>query len=79
MEETDQTHIKEVLKRIIWDYNIDVDELYSFITGEGERLYHFDREKIHIRIMERLNWYEILECLPMTEIKMKRWGKSITS
>jgi len=57
------------LKRIIWDYNVDTDDLLAFLTGEKESLHHFSREMLYVRILERLSWYEILESLPIQVIK----------
>jgi hypothetical protein len=57
------------VKRIFWDYDVEPDELYAFLTGEKDRLHHFTREMIYVRILERLSWYEILECLPVNLIK----------
>ncbi len=57
------------VKRIIWDYDVDEDRLYAFITGETDRFNHFTREMIFVRLLERLNWYEILNCLPVSVIK----------
>ncbi len=57
------------VKRILWDYDVEPDELYAFLAGESDRLHHFTREMIHVRILERLSWYEILECLPVDVIK----------
>ncbi len=57
------------VKRIIWDYDVDEDRLYAFITGETDRFHHFTREMIFVRILERLNWYEILDCLPVSVIE----------
>lgn len=57
------------IRRIIWDYNVDTEKLYAFLTGEQDWFHHFSRETLYIRILERLSWYEILDCLPLTVIK----------
>ena len=58
-----------ILKRIMWDYSIDAEEIYDFIMGRRKTLYHFTKEMIFIRILERLSWYEILELLPLPIIR----------
>ncbi len=57
------------LKRIIWDYDVDANELRAFLDGKEEQFHHFTREMLYVRILERLSWYEILECLPISLIK----------
>jgi len=66
------------VKRIIWDYDVDADGLYSFMTGKKGRFHHFTLETIYVRILERLSWYEILECLPISVIKRMLTSKTIS-
>lgn len=58
-----------ILKRIIWDYHISPDEIYDFLRSDNEHLYHFTKEMLYIRILERLSWYEILELFSVSHIK----------
>ena len=58
-----------LLRRIVWDYSIDPEEIYDFVMGKRKTLYHFTKEMIFLRILERLSWYEILELLPLQIIK----------
>ena len=57
------------LKRIIWDYDVDADELSAFLDGKEKQFHHFTREMLYVRILERLSWYEILECMPISLIR----------
>jgi hypothetical protein len=66
------------VKRIIWDYSVNIDELYAFLTGEQKQYYHFTREMLYVRILERLSWYEILECLPIAVIKRMLSPKTLS-
>jgi hypothetical protein len=59
----------DILKRIMRVYSIGAEEVYDFIVGKRETLYHFTKEMIFIRIFERLSWYEILELFPLPIIK----------
>jgi len=58
-----------ILKRIIWDYNIDVKDIYDFINSNQKNLYHFTKEMLYKRILERLTWYEILDCFSIDIVK----------
>ncbi|ETR67993.1 MAG: hypothetical protein OMM_10985 [Candidatus Magnetoglobus multicellularis str. Araruama] len=59
----------DILKRIIWDYQIESKDIYDFITCKQNNLYHFTREMLYTRILERLSWYEILDCFSIDIVK----------
>ena len=42
----------KLLRPIMWDYDIDPNEIYDFITDKRRALYHFTKDMILIRIME---------------------------
>jgi hypothetical protein len=65
MEINDKATSCEILERIMWDYDIDPSDIYDFIIGKRNKLYHFTKEMIFIRILERLSWYEILSLFPL--------------
>ncbi len=55
---------KEINKKIIsafWDYNINPEEIYLISLGKKKDTKFFTKEKILIRLFERLSWYEILD------------------
>ena len=53
--------IKRILTQIIWDYNVKPDDLYLVLTGKKESAGPFTAEKIFIRMLERLSWYDLLD------------------
>lgn len=61
--------LQSVLKGIIWDYNVNPDELFEVITGKREKTGPFDAERLFMRMLERLSWYELVEILGMEYIK----------
>ena len=69
----------KILKRLIWDYHIEAEEIYDFIIHKQNNLYHFTREMLYIRILERLSWYEILDCFPLDTVKEMLDKKIINS
>ena len=58
-----------LIKKIIWDYNIDPLKIIDVISGKLERIYQFDAEKIFIRMLERLTWYDLINILGIDRIK----------
>ena len=61
--------IQTALRGIIWDYDVDPDELFEVITGKREKSGPFDAERIFVRMLERLSWYELIELLGLEFIK----------
>ncbi len=59
----------EYVEYIIWDYNIDPNLLYEVFIGKRDKIAHFDRNKIIIRILENLPWYDVIEIISVDEIK----------
>ncbi len=65
--------IIDILKSIIWDYDIDPVLLYEVLMGKRDRIGTFNKEKIIIRALERLSWYDLLELFGKEEL-----GKNLT-
>ncbi|SPD73147.1 conserved hypothetical protein [uncultured Desulfobacterium sp.] len=57
------TDIERKLKPLFWDYSVDPSEAYDVLMGRRHRIGHFDRERLLIRMFERLSWYDLLEIL----------------
>jgi hypothetical protein len=58
-----KTDIQSTLRNIIWDYDVDPDELYETVLGKRKRAGPFDSQQILIRMLERLSWYELIDIL----------------
>ena len=69
VKSNDKIKSHNVLKKILWDYNIDAEETLIFLAGERDTLYHFTKYMIFLRVLERLSWYEILDLHPKSTIK----------
>ena len=61
--------MESVFKSIIWDYNVNPDELIEVITGKKEKAGPFDAERLFVRMLERLSWYELVDLLGIKYIK----------
>ena len=67
--ELTQERIEHILKPILWDYRIEPYEFYLVALGKKGTLGLFTSERALIRILERLNWYEILELFNVDILK----------
>jgi len=65
------TESKRVIKRIIWDYNIEPEAVYQVLIGNSDRANHWNFELLFLRLLERLSWYELLNLLGEKRIKDK--------
>ncbi|MBC8402695.1 MAG: hypothetical protein H8E14_14510 [Candidatus Marinimicrobia bacterium] len=61
----------QIIKRLIWDYNIKPEAVYQVLIGERERVNHWDFEHIFLRSLERLGWYDLLNLLGEKRLKDK--------
>ena len=66
---TSKKDIREIMKLIIWDYNIDPYKLYEVVIGKRDRIGQFNAQKVLVRMLERLTWYDLLELLGIDFIK----------
>ena len=44
MNKIDKIEAHMILKKIMWGYDIDPGEIYDFISGERDKLYHFHKQ-----------------------------------
>jgi len=58
-----------IINRLLWDYDINPNDVISVIKGEKKKCAHWDYEHILLRMLERLNWYDILFMLGKEKIK----------
>ena len=60
-----------ILKRINWDYAISSKDIEAVIKGEQEYAGHWNYDKLLIRMLETLSWYELLEIVGQEQLKKK--------
>jgi len=53
--------IQQLLQPLIWDYQIDPYELFEVAVGNKERVGSFTQEKVLLRMLERLSWYDLVK------------------
>ena len=60
-EEKDR--IRGIMRHAVWDYAVDPYELYEVAIGKRGKVGHFDAERVLLRMLERLPWYDVLDLL----------------
>jgi hypothetical protein len=59
----DRERIRSLMRHVVWDYDVDPFELYEVALGTRGPVGHFDAERVLLRMLERLSWYDVLELL----------------
>ncbi|MFH0841470.1 MAG: hypothetical protein V1903_02495 [Bacteroidota bacterium] len=60
---------ESLLRQIIWDYNIPVEDIDAVLRGRMETAGHLTRSDIFRRILESYPWFTVLEIFTPEEIK----------
>ncbi len=58
-----------IINRLLWDYEINPNDVLGVLRGGKKKCAHWDFEHILLRMLERLNWYDILYILGKEKIK----------
>ena len=66
---TDVDAIRRIMKHIVWDYDFDPFVLYDVAIGRVEKAGHFTRERVLLRMLERLSWYDLLDLLGIDSLR----------
>lgn len=60
---------ESILNTINWDYNFSPEEIYNVILLKTEHCHHWDFEKIFIRLLERIFWYDLIYLFGVERLK----------
>jgi hypothetical protein len=58
-----------VLKQILWDYAISVEDIEAVLQGDKKQAGHYNQEMIFLKILESYPWYTILQLFSPIQIK----------
>ena len=59
----EQERIRRLMKHVVWDYDVDPFLLHEVVLGSRGKVGHFDRQRVFLRMLERLSWYDLLDLL----------------
>ncbi len=60
---------QNLLKQLLWDTNISLEDVSAVLTNERQRVGSFDKKKIFSKCLESYSWFTILEIFTIHEIK----------
>ena|SRR3990172_480392 len=60
MQEASLERKKELLKQVVWDYNIPPDILVNILEKNQKKYSHINREYLINRCFNYLNWYQFV-------------------
>ena len=61
---------KELLRQVMWDYNIPIDDIDALVSGQVPLAGHYTREQLFKKILETFPWYTVMNIFPLTGIKL---------
>jgi len=59
-----------IAEKIVWDYDHAPEEIAEVLAGERERVGHFDRSALFLRMLQSLPWQRIVQTLGMDEVRL---------
>ena len=62
---------EEAYKKVIWDYTLDNATFWEIFEGK-KTLGWFNRDWALVRLIENLNYYDLIEVVPF-ELIVRRW------
>ncbi len=70
MKLLDENEISKIMQLIVWDYDINPLDLYDIVTEKKNKIGIFDKQRILIRMIERLSWYDLVNLLGIEFLKI---------
>lgn len=67
----ERDRIRTIMRHVVWDYDVDPYELYEVAVGKRAKVGHFDAERVLLRMLERLPWYDVLDLLGVDELRAR--------
>ncbi|MEW6195146.1 MAG: hypothetical protein AB1521_08330 [Bacteroidota bacterium] len=66
------------LKKIFWDYNIDILPINKVVDQQLDKIDKYELDIMINRMLERLNWYDLLDILGVDLLKKLLTAGSIS-
>ncbi|MEI6575562.1 MAG: hypothetical protein WCO63_05220 [Bacteroidota bacterium] len=59
----------KLLRQILWDYNIDPEDVDAVLKGERERAGHYSKEMLFQKLIESYSWFTVIQLISPVEIQ----------
>jgi hypothetical protein len=59
----------ELLKQLIWDYNIPAEEIEAVLDGRMSQSGHYTRAMLFRKVIETYPWFTVIQLIKPEEIK----------
>jgi hypothetical protein len=67
----EKQRIRAIMRYVVWDYDVDPYDLYEVAVGTRGAIGHFDAERVLLRMLERLSWYDVLDLLGTERLRTR--------
>ncbi|OHD26385.1 MAG: hypothetical protein A2V99_08180 [Spirochaetes bacterium RBG_16_67_19] len=67
----DKEAIRAIMRHVVWDYDVDPYDLYEVAVGKRGAIGHFSAERVLLRMLERLSWYDVLDLLGTDRLRTR--------
>ena len=59
-----------LLRSMMWDYKIPVEDLDEVISGKKKNAGHYNRHLLFVKMLETYPWFTIIQFFTVDEIKL---------
>jgi hypothetical protein len=59
-----------ILRSLMWDYNIPVEQLEDVLSGKKINAGHYNRQLLFVKMLETYPWFTIIQFFTINEIKL---------
>lgn len=59
-----------LLRSLMWDYTIPVDDLEDVLTGKKNNAGHYNKRSLFVKMLETFPWFTIIQLFTVEEIKL---------
>jgi hypothetical protein len=58
-----------ILRQIMWDYNISAVEIDAVFKGKAEKAGHYDKKALFVKLLESYSWFTVVQLFSPGELR----------
>ncbi|MBU4269175.1 MAG: hypothetical protein KJ808_10065 [Acidobacteria bacterium] len=74
----DKAEKYKILKQLLWDYEIPLEEVEAVLKGEKKLAGHYTRKMLFLKLIESYSWFTIIQLFTPHEIKVLLTNQTIS-